>query len=145
MSIPMLVLFFGAITLGQGYLVRHGIRGTAGELARACVLVGATGEEACAELARRRMSGSDAPRWAWGCDGPQEQWGLRVTSERIDLGMVVFVKVKLECAFGGLGALFPSLGADVQNRGDGQLDDAVDALALEIVAEASMPYVKERF
>lgn len=108
------------------------------------MLARATEEDACTELARTKLQG-DAPRWAWGCEGPEDQWGLRVTVDPLDLGSVVFIKVKLECPFGGIGALFPSLGTDVQRRGDAQLEEAVDALAVEIVAEASTPYVKERF
>lgn len=77
----VLVLFFGAITLGQGYRVRHALRGKAAELAQACALAQTADEEACKEVAVQVLQGTEAPDWTEACQGAADTWHLEVEAD----------------------------------------------------------------
>ena len=77
----VLVLFFGAITLGQGYRVRHVLRGKATELAQACALAKAADADACKEVAVQVLQGTEAPEWTETCQGTGDAWRLEVEAE----------------------------------------------------------------
>jgi hypothetical protein len=74
----VLVLFFGAITLAQGYRVRHALRGKAVELARACALAKTPDKDSCKELAVQVLKRTEAPNWTEACEGPAGTWHLEV-------------------------------------------------------------------
>lgn len=74
----VLVLVFGAITLGQAYRVRHALRGKAVELAHACSLAKTPDEGSCEELAVQVLQGAEAPAWTEACQGSEGTWHLKV-------------------------------------------------------------------